>query len=143
MVCTSRATIGHTDSAEAAPAPFEETSASTSAATTSMPVTPWRGPEGDPAVVRSSELVDWMAKATQQPRPSLSLRRRSLPQPPCRTSCPQDLSPPRAPPSRPRPPLSSLCPSPEQSSQLYVPFDILSQREIGPNPFHTKMPDHL
>lgn len=116
--------------------------------TSSTPATPWRGPSGRSSC--GSRAMSWLTGQTKatgaastQPEPQAAL---GCPQHPPRTNylCPQELEPTLC--SAHLSQTTSLFTlgfSPEQLSQLYVPFGILNQQEIGPNPFHTKMPDHL
>lgn len=137
-----------TASAEAALTPSRKISAGTS----SMPVIPGAGAEGDPLLCfQSSEQVCWVDKGHQgNIHPAWALRL-----PSATPAATQDQLPlstrtwahtPRDCPSVPdHLPISTFCPTPVQrgwATKLYVPFSILSQQEIEPNPFCTRVPDN-
>ena len=103
VVGSPRTVIGHTDSAETAPAPSGD-SASTSAGTSFTPATPWRGPQGTASY--GFRAASWCPGQTKTTR-AASTR-------PEHSGCPQ---PPQQPPRinylcRPDPePTPTVCPS--------------------------------
>lgn len=123
MAYTSKAKIQYTSLDRLLPAPSGETTTSASAGMSSVPAAPWRSPETDPLWFQSGELVDWVLTATSVDK-SWSMRSAH----PLQITC-----------------QPTVCPTPADrglSHQLYKPFRILSQQEIGPNHFHTKEPDN-
>ena len=114
----------------------------------SMPAPPWRRPRGRSSC--GSRAMSWWtgqmkatAAASTRPEPQDTLNCLSIHSGPT-TSVHKNLSPPlcSAHLSRTHFPVH-LLPQPRSAKPTLCAFCILSQREIGSNPFHATMPDYL
>nr|XP_036859876.1 heparan sulfate glucosamine 3-O-sulfotransferase 6 [Manis javanica]XP_036859877.1 heparan sulfate glucosamine 3-O-sulfotransferase 6 [Manis javanica] len=140
----------HPDVARSVPSPTSSTGATSAASpgtgTSSMPVTLWRGPRGRSCC--GSRAMSWWTgqmkattAASTQPERSGCLRPASIHPGPATSVDTPTLRPP-VPDHLPVHLLPH--PSPEGlSSQLYVPFSIANQQEIGGNSFCSEVPGSL